>query len=453
MAASDRSLPAGPRLPPVLQTLRWLVRPIAFLEACRREFGDAFSVRFLGFERPMVMLSDPETIRVLYTAREHTLPPGRTLALRPIMGPRSVLLLEGREHLARRRLMLPPFHGRRMRAYESIVRDVVASEVESWPEAKLFAIHPRMQRVTLEVILRAVFGITDAARRERLAERLRRLLADTASGGLQFGVLLSRRLGAPDPLKGLRAQRQAIDAMLDAEIAERRSDPRDDILSMLIAARFEDGAPMADAEIRDQLITLLLAGHETTATGLAWTFDLVLRHPEIRARLLAEIDAGSDDAYTRAVVAESLRLRPVVPLAGRRLASELRVGAHVLPPGTDVTPAIWLAHTRAESYREPFAFRPERFLDGAPSTYGWIPFGGGVRRCLGAAFAEMEMRVALAEILRRRVLSPAPGTGAERVARRNVTFSPAGGTRVVALTRMPQRAPATEGGPTAPVAH
>ncbi len=443
MAASDRSLPAGPRLPPVLQTLRWLVRPIAFLEGCRREFGDAFSVRFLGFERPMVMLSDPEAIRILYSAPEHTLPPGRTLALRPIMGPRSVLLLEGREHLARRRLMLPPFHGQRMRAYESIVRDVVASEVEQWPQREPFAIHPRMQRVTLEVILRAVFGVTDPARRRRLAERLGGLLRDTASAGLQFGVLLSRRLGGPDPLKGLEAQRHAINEMLDVEISERRSDPRDDILSMLIAARFEDGAPMADAEIRDQLITLLLAGHETTATALAWTFDLLLRHPEALDRLLAEIEAGSGDAYMRAVVAESLRLRPVVPLAGRRLASQLRVGAHVLPAGTDVTPAIWLTHTRAHSYPEPFAFRPERFLEDAPSTYAWIPFGGGVRRCLGAAFAEMEMRVALAEILRRRVLRASPGTGAERVARRNVTFSPAGGTRVIALS--PERDSAAQG--------
>src|SRR3954447_5261770 len=171
MAASDRSLPAGPRLPPVLQTLRWLVRPIAFLEACRREFGDAFSVRFLGFETPMVMLSEPEAIRALYTNPEHGLPPGRTFALRPIMGPRSVLLLEGREHLARRRLMLPPFHGARMRAYESIVRDAVARELATWPAGEAFAIHPRMQRVTLDVILRAVFGVTDAVRRERLADR------------------------------------------------------------------------------------------------------------------------------------------------------------------------------------------------------------------------------------------------------------------------------------------
>ena len=189
---------------------------------------------------------------------------------------------------------------------------------------------------------------------------------------------------------------------------------------------------MDDGEIRDQLMTLLLAGHETTATGLAWTFDLLLRHPHVLERL-GEVDAG-EEAYLRAVVAESLRLRPVVPLAGRRLSEELRVNGHVLPPGTDVTPAIWLAHTRADRYPEPYAFRPERFLEGAPATYAWIPFGGGVRRCLGAAFAEMEMRVALAEILRRRTLRPA-SAAAERVARRNVTFSPRRGTRVIAAGR------------------
>lgn len=190
---------------------------------------------------------------------------------------------------------------------------------------------------------------------------------------------------------------------------------------------------MAGEEIRDQLMTLLLAGHETTATGLAWAFDLLLRNPEVLERLVAAVDAG-DDAYVRATVAEALRLRPVIPLAGRRLSRELRVNGHVLEPGTDVTPAIWLAHTRPDRYPEPYAFRPERFLDGAPSTYAWIPFGGGVRRCLGAAFAEMEMRVALVEILRRRTLRAA-SPSAERVARRNVTFSPKGGTRVLATAR------------------
>ena len=418
-----------------MQTLRWLLRPISFLESCRRRFGDAFSVSFLGFQTPMVMLSDPEAIRALYTVPGHTLPPGRTIALQPIMGSRSLLLLEGREHLARRRLMLPPFHGERMRAYEAIVREAVHREVEDWPEGEAFALHPRMQAVTLEVILRAVFGVTDPARRARLAEGLSGLLAATASSGLQFGVLLSRRFGGPDPLAGLQKLRQEIDAMLGAEIAERRADPREDILSLLVSARFEDGEPMHDAEIRDQLMTLLLAGHETTATGLAWTFDLLLRHPPVLARLTAAIETG-EEPYLRAVVAEALRLRPVVPLAGRRLSQELRVNGHALPAGTDVTPAIWLTHTRADRYPEPYAFRPERFLDGAPATYAWIPFGGGVRRCLGAAFAEMEMRVALAAILERRTLRPASGS-AERVARRNVTFSPRGGTRVIATRAAP----------------
>ena len=427
------ALPPGPAEAPFVQTLRWLLRPISFLESCRRRFGDAFSVSFLGFQTPMVMLSDPDAIRALYTEPAHRLPPGRTLALQPIMGSRSLLLLEGREHLARRKLMLPPFHGARMRAYEDTVREVVAREVERWPEGEPFALHPSMQAVTLEVILRAVFGVTDPGRRDRLAQRLGRLLADTSSSGLQFGVLLSRRLGGPDPLARLQALRQEIDAMLEAEIAERRADPREDILSTFVTARFEDGESMSDEEIRDQLMTLLLAGHETTATGLAWTFDLLLRHPPVLDRLTAAVDAG-EDAYVRAVVAEALRLRPVVPLAGRRLSKELRVNGHVLPPGTDVTPAIWLAHTRADRYPEPYAFRPERFLDGAPSTYAWVPFGGGVRRCIGAAFAEMEMRVALTEILRRRTLMAA-SAHAERVARRNVTFSPQRGTRVTAARR------------------
>jgi cytochrome P450 len=426
-------LPPGPTEPPSVQTARWLLRPIAFLESCRRRFGDVFSVRFLGFRTPMVMLSHPDAIRSLYTDREHGLPAGRSIALLPIVGPRSLLLLEGREHLARRKLMLPPFHGERMRAYEATVREAVARDVEGWPAGEPFAVHPRMQRITLDVILRAVFGVTDAERRAALAERLGGLLSDTESVGLQFRVLVARRFGGRDPLERLATLKQEIDALLAAEIADRRADPREDILSMLVGARFEDGAPMDDGEVRDQLMTLLLAGHETTATGLAWTFDLLLRHPDVLRRVVADADAG-EEKYLRAVVAESLRLRPVVPLAGRKLSSELRVNGHVLPAGTDVTPAIWLAHTRADRYPEPLAFRPERFLDGAPSTYAWIPFGGGVRRCLGAAFAEMEMRVVLAEVLRRRDLRPA-AQRAERVARRNVTFSPAGGTKVVATAR------------------
>jgi cytochrome P450 len=441
------ALPPGPAEAPAIQTARWLLRPITFMESCRRRFGDMFSVRFLGFERPMVMLSDPEAIRALYTAHEHGLPPGRSVALLPVMGPGSVLLLEGREHLARRKLMLPPFHGERMRSYEATVREVAERELDGWSEERPFAIHPRMQAVTLEVILRAVFGVTDPARAERLRERLPLLLSDTSSPALQFRVLLSRRLGRGDPLKGVGELLREIDELLLAEIAERRVDSnpthpeREDILSLLVAARFEDGAEMSDREVRDQLVTLLLAGHETTATALAWTFDLLLRNPATLTRLTSEIDAG-EDTYLRAVISESLRLRPVVPLAGRRLASDLDIDGLSLPAGTDVTPAIWLTHTRAEEYPEPYAFRPERFLEQSPTTYGWVPFGGGIRRCLGAAFAEMEMRVVLDAVLQRRALSPA-STHAERVTRRNVTFSPRNGTLVRSRPRnMP--APAAE---------
>ena len=448
------AFPSGPTEAPAIQTARWLLRPIAFMESCRRRYGDAFGVQFLGFERPMVMLSDPEAIRALYTAHEHGLPPGRSIALLPVMGPGSVLLLEGKEHIARRKLMLPPFHGERMRAYEATVREVTERELDSWSDRDAFALHPRMQAITLDVILEAVFGVTDPERDARLHERLPALLGDTASPILQFRVLLSRRLRRGDPLAGLRELIVEIDELLLAEIAERRADldpdpghpEREDILSLLVAARFEDGGEMSDREVRDQLITLLLAGHETTATALAWTFDLLLRNPRTLARLTAEVDAGEGDAYLRAVISESLRLRPVVPLAGRRLASELSVEGLSLPAGTDVTPAIWLTHTRPDLYPEPYAFRPERFLEDPPTTYGWIPFGGGIRRCLGAAFAEMEMRIVLEAVLRRCALSPASGR-AEHLTRRNVTFSPRHGTRVRSRPRV---APAPDAHP-APV--
>jgi cytochrome P450 len=431
------TFPPGPTEPPAIQTARWLLRPIAFMESNRRRYGDAFSVHFLGFERPMVMLSDPEAVRALYTAHEHGLPPGRSVALLPVMGPGSVLLLEGKEHLARRKLMLPPFHGERMRSYEATVREVTEREIDSWSGngERPFALHPRMQAITLEVILKAVFGVTDPARSARLRECLPLLLGETSSVALQFRVLLSRRFRRMKPLERLGELLREIDELLLAEIAERRADPsaaeREDILSLLVAARFEDGTEMSDREVRDQLVTLLLAGHETTATALAWTFDLLLRNPATLGRLTAEVDVGEEDSYLRAVISESLRLRPVVPLAGRRLASDLNVDGLSLPAGTDVTPAIWLTHTRPDLYPEPYAFRPERFLEESPTTYGWIPFGGGIRRCLGAAFAEMEVRIVLEAVLQRCVLTNAGPRGrAERVTRRNVTFSPRNGTLV-----------------------
>jgi cytochrome P450 len=420
------ALPAGPTESPVLQTARWVARPIRFLEDCRRRYGDAFSVTFQGFRTPLVMVSSPDVIRALYSERRHGLPPGRTVTLQPLVGARSLLLLEGEEHLSRRKLMLPPFHGERMRAYEAVMREAAARELTGWPERRAFPVHPGMQAITLDVILRAVFGVADRERREQLQPRLRDLLASTTSIGMQVSVMFGRRR----PLERLREMAEEIDELLLAEIARRRREPAgEDICSLLVSARFEDGTGMDDREIRDQLMTLLIAGHETTATGLAWAVDLLAHHPQVVARARQE-----GDAYLRAVVSESLRLRPVVPLAGRRLVADLDVNGLSLPAGTDVTPAIWLAHTRPQEYPEPYAFRPERFLDDPPSTYTWIPFGGGVRRCIGAAFAELEMRTVLDEVLSRFELRPASGRP-ERVARRNVTFSPRHGTRVVVRRR------------------
>ena len=272
---------------------------------------------------------------------------------------------------------------------------------------------------------------------------LANVLTETASPRSQLIALATRRFRGGNAFARFEGQLKEVDELLYAEIAEHRTRPdlaeREDILSMLMLAEFEDGGTMSDKELRDQLMTLLLAGHETTATALAWTFDLLLRHPEPLRRLRDSLEAGEED-YLRATISESLRLRPVMPLAGRRLAKELAVDGLTLPAGTDVTPAIWLTHTRADLYPDPFAFQPERFLGDGPETYAWIPFGGGIRRCIGASFAEFEMRIVLREVLTRCDLhkaSPLP----EKTGRRNITLSPKDGTPVVVTARRPAREP------------
>jgi cytochrome P450 len=460
------SLPPEPKHSPLMQTLRWSFRPLPFMQECREKYGDNFSVKFLTFERPMVMISDPDAIKALYRERSHGLPPGRDIILTPIVGPRSLLVTEGTDHLAHRKLMLPPFHGERMRSYQPLVEEIVDREIDSWPLGEEFAIHPRMQAITLEVILKVVFGIADGPRFERLREVLTRVLEETASPTAQLTGLASRRLGGRGPWAKFEKQLKLADELLYAEIAEHRAsgayEERDDILSLMMQARFEDGWSaeggsaklagdgererakhdigdrMSDSDLRDQLMTLLLAGHETTATALAWTFDLLLRHRGPLERLREELEAGEEDDYLRATISESLRLRPVVPLAGRRLNADLVSDNLTLPAGTDVTPAIWLTHTRADVYSEPFAFHPERFIEDPPDTYSWIPFGGGIRRCIGAAFAEFEMRIVLREVLTRCELHKASPTP-EKIGRRNITLSPRAGTPVVLDARHPAR--------------
>jgi cytochrome P450 len=418
-------------LPRPVQTLRFVVRPLPFFEHWRRELGETFRASIFG-PGELIFVSDPESLKRLFGAdRINTIAPGRNIVLKPLLGPGSLLLQEDDEHLRRRKLMLPPFHGERMRAYEGVIAGATERAVASWPVGEPFALHPSMQAITLEVILRAVFGVEDDDRRAELREGLVAVLAATASPravGLMVPGL--RRL---PPYRRLAARLVRIDEVLAAEIAERRSDPRleerTDILSMLVAAEFDDGSRMGDSELRDQLMTLLLAGHETTATALAWTFDLLFHRPDALARLTAEVRAGERD-YLDAVIEESLRIRPVVPFTGRELREPAELGGYALDAGAIVMAAIYLTHTRPDVYPEPHAFRPERFLGGGGETYSWLPFGGGTRRCIGAAFAQFEMRVALETILRSCDLR-AGSSEPERAIRRNVTLSPARGTPAV----------------------
>ena len=432
-ALAPRSeLPPGPRLPKPLQTLRFIRDPVPFFEGCAERYGDAFTLRLYG-PGDVVLVSDPPSLKRLFAADGvNTIAPGRNIILRPLLGPRSVLLLDnGPEHLRRRKLMLPQFHGERMRAYEDVIADATRRQVQAWPAGEPFPLHPGMQAITLEVIVRAVFGVEDSRRRRELSEQLVEILATTQSP--RAVGLSSRRLRRLPPWRSTSARIARVDEILAEEISGRRADPdvgaREDILSMLVAARFDDGSAMDDREVRDQLMTLLLAGHETTATSLAWAFDLLFRRPDALARLREEVEAG-DDTYLDAVIDETLRLRPVVPFTGRLLREPATMGGHELPAGAVVLAAIYLAHMRDDVYPQARSFRPERFLDGSTETYSWLPFGGGTRRCLGAAFAQFEMKVALRTIVRRAVLRPATNA-AEPIVRRNVTFAPAGGTPAV----------------------
>jgi cytochrome P450 len=433
------ALPPGPRAPATVQTIRLLARPVAFFESARRRYGEPFTARVLRAGR-LVFFSDPPSIKALFAAdRENIVAPGRNVILAPLLGERSLLLLNGPEHLARRKLMLPPFHGERMRAYERVMEEATEREVSRWPLDREFRIHPSMQAITLEVIMRAVFGVGEG-HRDDLRRRLLAILAATRSP-LAIGLTIPavRSVGA---FRRVRRTIAETDRILVAEIAERRADPdlarREDILSLLVAARDEDGEGMSDAELRDQLLTLLMAGHETTATALAWAFDLLFRAPEAMERLRGEVE-GDEHAYLDAVAEETLRLRPVVPFVGRELRVPMPLAGHPLAAGTVVMPSIYLTHTRADLYPDPYAFRPERFLEGSPETYSWIPFGGGTRRCIGAAFAQVEMRVVLRTVLRSVELRPASDM-AEEVVRRNVTLSPRNGTPA-ALGRRGERAP------------
>jgi cytochrome P450 len=406
-----------------------------FLDACRRRYGDAVTFSTI-FDSRFVMLFHPTLVKELFQGSNDQLHAGEANALLgPVLGQRSVLLLDGAEHMRQRRLMLPPFHGRRMQAYEEVIRAAAKRELESWPVGEPFELLPSMQSLTLRVILRAVFGYEAGPAEDELSRGLRAMIEPLARPrGLMLMVTMGRFSGNRGAARAFEAQRKAVDEILYAEIARRREQPdlaeRDDVFSALLLAQDESGGRLTDREVRDQLVTLLLAGHETTATGLGWTFDLLLHAPAVLERLRRSLPDG--DEYLDAVVKESLRLRPVIPGVGRVVHGEpFRLGRWAIPPGVEINPSIRMIHRRSDLYPNPKVFRPERFLEpDAPDTYTWVPFGGGTRRCLGASFASMEMRVVVRTVLERtelRAADPEP----EKVQFRAITLAPRNGVRVV----------------------
>jgi len=425
--------PPGPNVPRHLLGAYWLLAEHDLLERCRRRYGDIFSLRIwpVGF---LVVIADPAEIKRVFTSDPDQLRAGEgNVVMQPVAGPESVLLLDGKRHLNRRKLMLPPFHGERMGVYADLIGEIADEEIARWPVGEPFSAHTSMQRITLRVILRAVLGIEDAARGAELERLLPKLLNSPAL----LWPFLQRDMGARSPWRRFVALRERVDAILFDEIARKRSDPKlaehEDILSMLLGARDEHGEAMTDEELRDQLVTLLLAGHETTATGLAWIFERVLRTPAVHARLRTAV-AEDDDRYLDCLIKEGLRLRPVVPLVARQVNAPFPVGDYTVPAGTLLTCSMILTHSRPDLYPEPDAFRPERFMEDAPDTYTWLPFGGGTRRCIGAAFATLEMKVILRHVFAQCELE-APDAKPERPRRRFVTYPPNRGARVLLRSR------------------
>jgi cytochrome P450 len=426
--------PPGSRAPSLLQAVRYARDPLGFLIRLQRRYGDVFTLSFPFFGR-LYYVAEPTLVKALFTGSPERFHAGEANAtvLEPALGPNSVLTLDDAPHMRQRKLLLPPFHGERVRGYGELIREMTLKQMESWPVGEPFSLRPHTQRITLAVIMRAVFGVHDEGR----LERFERLIDDFSKrvGLITTFPALRRNFGPGSPWPRFLRSREALDRFIYEEIGLRRAEVeageegRDDVLSLLLRARHDDGSPMSDEELRDELVTVLGAGHETTATGLAWAMERLLRTPRVLAKLRESVAAGEEE-YLEATVKETLRARPVIVDVARRLTAPAEIGGYELPAGSFAMAAIAALHYREDLFPQPREFRPERFLDGKADNYAWIPFGGGVRRCIGAAFAEYEMRTILRTILERAELE-APDPKPERVKVRNITLAPGKGTQVL----------------------
>jgi cytochrome P450 len=430
---AQAALPPGSQAPSLVQAIRYARDPLGFLVQLQRRYGDIFTLSFPFFGR-LVYVADPALVKAMFTGSPEQFHAGEANAtvLEPALGPNSVLTLDEAPHMQQRKLLLPPFHGERVRGYGELIRETTRKQMETWPVGEAFSLRPHTQRITLAVIMRAVFGVHDEA---RLA-RFEGLIEDFSRrvGLITTFPAMRRSLGPWSPWPRFLRSREALDEFVYEEIGLRRAEVEageeghDDVLSLLLQARHDDGSPMSDEELRDELVTVLGAGHETTATGLAWAMERLLRTPRVLGKLRDSLAAGESD-YIDATVKEALRARPVIIDIGRKLTAPLQIGGYELPKGSFVLAAIAALHYREDLFPNPEEFRPERFLEGKADNYSWIPFGGGVRRCIGAAFAEYEMRLILREFVEHADLS-APDPKPEKVRIRNITLAPGKGTRV-----------------------
>ena len=434
-ARARPALPPGPRMPSALQAVGWTWRSLPFMERCQRRYGDVFTLR-VRHGGTWVLVCDPEDVKRVFTAAPERLGVGEAnTLLGPVLGPRSVMLLEEPQHMTRRKLMLPQFHGRRMESYGGMMAEVARRAVAQWPADRPFELWPRMQAITLEAVMRVVFGPEQTASTRRLQELLRELTDRmNAPRRLTLLALLGPRSMVADP--EFRAAMNLVEAVALEEVRKRRAEgvdlAREDIVSMLAHAHYEDGSPMTAQDLRDELITLLLDG--PTSTSLAWVFERLLRHPDKLERLREEVRRGEDDAYLDAVVKETLRLCPPVPIVVRKLLEPMELGGYTVAAGAMVAPCIHLIHRREDVYPHPRRFMPERWLGRPAGTYTWIPFGGGVRRCLAASFALLEMKRVVAAVLEE-VEMEAVQARSEQVTKSAISYSP--GRR--GLVRITQR--------------
>ncbi len=424
-----------------MQTLRWMFRPIPLMNRCRRRYGPLFSMR-MG-PAAVVMIADPRLAKEVMAGDPGVFRAGDTNGLfRPVVGSHSILLLDGEEHMRHRRIMLPGFgrgHGQR---FADQVREIAEARVSTWEPGQRLRLRDEMEAISFDSIMRVVFNDESADRHERLRELIPEMM-DRCDSPFTLIPWFRKSLAGLSPYARLMKVVHQVDEALYDAIEERRADPlvqlRDDVLSLLLRAGHEDGTALQDREIRDELLTLIMAGYETTTSGLAWSFERLLRSPDAMARLLKDLEAG-DERYLNAVVQETLRARPVVPVVARRLRASRELAGYMLPAGTILMVSIYLVHNDPDTYPEPDEFRPERFLGGTPDDAAWIPFGGGVRRCLGASFAQLEMKVVLREVLTRvrlRPTSPKP----EPEARKRFTFAPGGASAAQVEELIPSTTP------------